>query len=78
MLEYVSFLYISPSNEATVYHDKEPNHLDLIHTSECFQVYVQSIKDILYPEEVIQSFIWNVKTERLGLIMNSKKHPNEE
>ncbi|GIR15421.1 peptidase S9 [bacterium] len=35
------------------------------------------IKDILYPEEVIQSFIWNVKTERLGLIMNSKKHPNE-
>ena len=35
------------------------------------------IKDILYPEEIIQSFIWNVKTERLGLIMNSKKHPNE-
>jgi len=35
------------------------------------------IKDILSPEEIIQSFIWNVKTERLGLIMNSKKHPNE-
>ena len=32
------------------------------------------IKDILSPEEIIQSFIWNVKTERLGLIMNSKKH----
>ena len=35
------------------------------------------IKDILYPEEIIQSFTWYVKTERLGLIMNSKKHPNE-
>ena len=35
------------------------------------------IKDILSPEEIIQSFTWNVKTERLGLIMNSKKHPNE-